>query len=142
MSPKLQNKLYKKYSDLFIDRKEPATKSCMCWGCDVGDGWFTLLNILCQSIADHVKTLDKKKKIPPVKFLQVKEKFSLLRIYVENGDEIVNNMVNFAETMSGHICETCGVFGVNVGKTTVGWIKTLCKDCAKKEGKRWKKLKI
>jgi hypothetical protein len=58
---------------------------------------------------------------------QIKEKFGTLRFYIDNGDEVANAVVTYAELMSEHICEVCG----EAGRTyAMGWHKTLCKKHA------------
>ena len=50
-------------------------------------------------------------------------------------------MVDKAESASEYTCEKCGATR-NIGNT-VGWVKTICHDCAVKSGKEsiWKKRK-
>lgn len=55
--------------------------------------------------------------------LQVKEKFGLLRFYVYGGNDRTYDYIEFAEAMSGRICEECGAPGVLRGG---GWLRTLC----------------
>ena len=53
----------------------------------------------------------------------------------------IQKMVDKAESASEYTCETCGATK-NIGNT-VGWVKTICHDCAVKSGKEsiWKKRK-
>ncbi len=65
------------------------------------------------------------KLIPSFQAIQIKEKFGTLRFYYSGGDEYISGIINFAENMSGEICEVCG----NKGKLRNGsWIKTLCDE--------------
>jgi hypothetical protein len=66
---------------------------------------------------------------------QIKEKFGGLRFYYSGGDKTIYGMVSLAESLSYRICETCGSTK-EIGQT-MGWITTLCKECAK-ESKSWK----
>ena len=50
MKQELQEKLFEKYPKIFCDRIKPKTESCMCWGLEVGDGWYDLIDILCESL--------------------------------------------------------------------------------------------
>ena len=68
---------------------------------------------------------------PYVEIVQVKEKFGGLRFYINGGDDYIDGMIDLAETMSYKTCETCGSTK-NVGRTTKGWISTICKDCLDK----------
>jgi hypothetical protein len=50
MNPELEQKLYFKYPLIFRDRTKDKTESCMFWGLEVGDGWYDLLDILCEAL--------------------------------------------------------------------------------------------
>jgi len=124
MDKKLQDKLYKKYSKLFNQRKLPMAQTCMCWGFECGDGWYSLIDTLCgllQWDIDH----NKHKQIEVV---QVKEKYGTLRFYTDIQDDKQSGMITFAEYLSGTICEKCGS-NLGVGQTKGSWIYTRCKKC-------------
>jgi hypothetical protein len=143
MNEELQNKLYEKYPDLFSNRTKSPMGSCMCWGCEIGNGWYELLSSVCWRISQHEKNISErihvrnKNDIPndqtdldyaPVKFDQVKEKYGGLRIYFSGGDDYVDGVVSMAEEYSYKVCEVCG----NAGKPNKGgWITTLCESCRK-----------
>jgi hypothetical protein len=88
-------------------------------GIDCNDGWFHIINNLCFSIYSYCKNYDK----PCPDVVQVKEKFGTLRFYVNNGDDTIHQLINFAEGMSVSTCEICGNIGRTVGG---GWVSTLC----------------
>jgi len=50
MSPELDNKLCEKYPKIFINRSKSPQESCMSWGFEVGDGWYDLLDTLCEAL--------------------------------------------------------------------------------------------
>ena len=60
------------------------------------------------------------------------EKFGTLRFYYSGGDDQVDGMVRMAESMSALTCEECGVPGVS---RHGGWIRTLCDEHAKADGR-------
>ena len=64
---------------------------------------------------------------------QVKEKFGSLRFYYSGGDDLIDGMVRLAESMSHHICESCGKMNEEVVCTGHGWVQTLCMKCRKPE---------
>ena len=140
MSPELDDKLVKKYSKIFADRHESMQKTAMCWGFECDDGWYWLIDQLCSNIQSYIDD-NPHKKISQVVATQVKEKFGGLRFYYEGGDSLIGGMVWLAESMSEHICESCGSIE-HIGHTT-GWIRTVCKKCAIKENlmNRWKEEK-
>jgi hypothetical protein len=111
------------------------------WGPYCNDGWFDLINTLCRSIQAHC---DWKPDCPQVTVAQVKEKFGTLRFYYDGGDEYVAGAVALAESLSGVICEDCGVSGtIDTGER---WVKVLCEGCrtdrqeAKREREREREL--
>jgi hypothetical protein len=101
MKTELQQKLFEKYPKIFCDRTKPKTESCMCWGLEVGDGWYDLVNILCEALtytyttSIEVDEEDGKRlgikpysdsyyftvEPPQVIATQVKEKYGTLRFY-------------------------------------------------------------
>lgn len=167
MESTIENYLYKKYPKIFENHSKPMSETCMCWGCCHEKGWLKLLDKLCADITYYIKNQHNsvdyylkseqeklnedpnykvkfpewaKEKIPFVRFDQVKEKFGMLRIYYTGGDLKTSAMISFAESLSEHICETCGKFDITVGKTTEGWIHSICKSCNNEMDKSWKLL--
>ena len=103
----------------------------MAFGFEHGDGWFWLLDQLCNSIQNYIdnnnKYREEKDHISQVVATQVEEKFGTLNFYFNGGDDIIWGMVHLAEVMSGDICEFCGSTE-NVGVTS-SWISVICEDC-------------
>jgi hypothetical protein len=138
MDQELQNKLFEKYPQFFVNKDKTPMQSPMCFGIETGNGWFGIISSLCWMIRQHEdnKTWrqkyleenepEKLKNEPeyfPVKFDQIKEKYGTLRVYFSGGDEYVEGLVSMAEAISGKICEVCG----NKGEPNKGgWITTLC----------------
>jgi hypothetical protein len=149
MQKKLDDYLVTKYPKIFIDRYKPPTESCLYFGFEHGDGWFWLLDQLCDSIQNYIDNNNNWKKsdeekIPQVVATQVKEKFGTLSFYYNGGDSYTDGMVRMAENMSANICEFCGSTE-DVGKTQ-GWISTICKPCYDNSSERisnrvWKENK-
>ncbi len=145
MNEELQEKLFKRYPKIFKQKDLPADQTCMCWGIDVGDGWYTLLDILCRDIQNHIDQMKRmhdhqKAKLDPestalenypyveqVEAVQVKEKFGGLRFYYQGGDDYIRGLVDMTESMSYRTCELCGKPGRN---TKGGWINTFCPEHA------------
>ena len=115
--------LLEKYPKIFSQHKLPPSKTAMCWLFECGDGWFWLIDNLCNTIQRYIN--DNKKK--QVEAVQVKEKYGTLRFYTNTSDDLIDGMVWLAEAMSAGICEQCGsTVGV---KATTGWISHLCPEC-------------
>ena len=133
MNKELQDKLYAKYPALFAQKDLSPRETLMCWGIDVGDGWYNIMDALCSSITYYLKY----KKKPEadenadsefiVEFVQVKEKFGALRIYTNFGDEAIDSMISLAARLSQLTCDTCGSPGKNI--LIRGWYQTLCEPC-------------
>ena len=118
--------LFKKYSKLFKGRKEPISQNLMAFGFDCNDGWFSLLDELCNKIYSYCK----KNKLTIPKVLQVKEKFGSLRFYVDSdSDNYIENLINEYEIKSSNTCEFCGNKG-NIKKVK-GWFMCRCDTCLK-----------
>jgi hypothetical protein len=133
MKKELQNILFEKYPTLFMDKDAPATETCMCWGITCGDGWYNILDDLCNRIMVYFTFHPQS--VPH--FSQVKEKFGTLHVYVESYKdevdyEIIEKMISDAKNESSHVCEHCGS-RENVTHTKKGRIKILCKVCMKEE---------
>lgn len=141
MDVKLQVELFKKYPKLFKQKDLPMTESALCWGCEVGDGWYSLLDNLCDFIQSYIDGNKRYREIPQLEFTQVKEKFGGARFYHTGGDDITEGAVEFAEFLSFTICENCGKPGT---RNRDGWIVTLCPSCRRKREAGpgiWRKLK-
>lgn len=137
MKKELEEKLFNKYPKIFADKDKPMTETAMCWGIECGDGWYWIIDNLCECIQNYIDN-NSHLNIPQVVASQVKEKFGELRFYYNGGDKTIHGMVWFAEKLSIETCEICGSTQ-NIGQTS-GWITTLCKSCVE-NGKledRWK----
>ena len=110
------------------------TETCMCWGIETGDGWYSLLDRLCAALQFNTD----RNKYPQVVAQQVKEKFGGLRFYYrleetaeskdnpDNSPKFLAGMITFAEVMSQITCEACGLPGtLNKGP----WFAVRCDAC-------------
>ena len=185
MKAELQNRLYEKYPKIFRQKDLSMKETLMCWGISCGDGWYNIIDTLCEHLQnlvdrpheeiemyenwikkekekneprkemnggympsseeniaryeEHIENW-KKKIIPQLEAVQVKEKYGSLRFYL-NGypiqpeiDAKVTAYINFAEAMSYKTCERCGKPGKQQGGH---WVFTICDSCnIKKEEER------
>ena len=99
-------------------------------GFAVGEGWYPIIESLCDQISAHIKFKNDQRDswnrgngCEPVTVSQVKEKFGSLRFYYDGGDPAIAGMVTMAEVWASHSCEECGSPGTRRGG---GWIRTLC----------------
>jgi hypothetical protein len=54
MKKELDEALVAKYPKIFKYRHAPMTHTAMCWGFDCGDGWYNIIDVLCENIQHHV----------------------------------------------------------------------------------------
>jgi len=128
MKKQLEQKLYKKYPSIFVQRTLPMSESAMGWGCQCGDSWFSIIDDLCEKVM---------KVAPTIQFTTVKEKYGTLRVYTNlDGRDKVEQLLSDAEKKSAITCEQCG----KPGKTVQihGWYSTVCLMHEKQLEKKWK----
>lgn len=46
--------LVKQFPKLFKERYMPMTHTCMCWGFEHGDGWYSIIASMCHLIQGHI----------------------------------------------------------------------------------------
>jgi hypothetical protein len=145
MKEELDKQLCEKYPNIFVNRHGDMRTTAMCWGFECGDGWYNIIDQLCNNIQHHIDWRNKQRKlllennphnmnipdeVAQVVATQVKEKFGTLRFYYEGGDDVIHGIVSMAESMSGVTCDICGNPGT---QTRGGWIRTLCEEHKKKD---------
>lgn len=60
MRKDLDEKLCNDYPEIFKERKGNPRETAMCWGFECGDGWYPLLDFLCSSIMNSVRSAQHK----------------------------------------------------------------------------------
>ena len=134
MKAELQQKLYEKYPNIFRQKDLDKTVTAMCWGISCGDGWYDLIDTLCENIQNRIMNVNRNK--PEEEHLiceavQVKEKFGGLCFYTYGSDDYIDGLVSMAESMSYHICTECSKPSEKQDNNR-GWIYTLCESCRNK----------
>lgn len=94
---------------------------------DTDNGWFFILDALCGLLDSQEGAGE-----TTVRVSQIKEKFGELRFYTDGHSGRQDGSVEFAEALSGRICEACGMPGSLRGRN---WVVTLCDRHAAKSGK-------
>jgi FtsZ-binding cell division protein ZapB len=126
MNKELTNKLFNKYPKIFAQKNLPMSESLVCFGFEHGDGWYDILDNLCEKIQQHVDESG----CSQVEAVQMKEKYGGLRFYVHGGDKYIDDLIYQAEEESYETCEACGS---KENVTSEGsWITTLCQKCRNK----------
>lgn len=145
-----------KYPKIFADY-EGNPGRCNWYG--VPEGWLGIIDDLCGCIQRYIdrssilidnpeyiegKTYSKddsttwkylSKHPDQVTCTQMKEKFGGLRFYENGADEKVDGMIYYAENLADNTCQDCGT-REDVGRTTKGWLSTICRNCAIASGDR------
>ena len=144
MTQELQDNLFEKYPQIFQDRNKSWAETRMCDGICCGDGWYDLIDKMCEYITSMIEANPHTHYTRPVA-LQVKEKFGGLRFYltwVENeaakkhkapeekvkimSQSEIDGIINFTEFLSNTTCEVCGKRGEQFSKNN--WVYTRCTE--------------
>ena len=106
----------------------------MCEFYECGDGWIPLIEE-AKTIVSKYNLKLKKEHLPgePLEFVQIKEKWGGLRLYLNYYVPEVSNRIRTLENKSFEICEHCGTNKNVECKNTHGWIMTLCDKCREEE---------
>jgi len=135
------------YPEIFRERNLPMSQTCMCWGFEIGRGWYDILDKLCYGLE-----LIRKQTNLLVVFQQIKEKFGGARFYhTIDGEkcilddkeqqawcDIIDAMVDGAENTCEHTCAECG--GDRYDMIVIGrWIYDVCEKCFIKQRPNSKK---
>jgi hypothetical protein len=120
MNRDLERKLQARFPGFFRDLYGDPLKTCMSSGCTFADGWYRLLERLCEELEPVAP--------PEFRFDQVKEKFGQMRIYASDGNGETARLIRRACEESLRVCEECGA---TEGVTTewTPWLRTLCRSC-------------
>jgi hypothetical protein len=146
MNTELELKLTKEHPSIFRGHGGDPRETGMAFGIECGNGWYRLISRLCKHIDGLVEWVNRIE--PTAKFeviaFQVKEKYGTLRFYVDfrfdpelpteimkrvNGImDRISGAIDFAESMSGTICEECGQNG-EINRSEA-WMRCRCRSCA------------
>jgi hypothetical protein len=108
MKESLGLNLYSRWPAVFRGRRKPPTKTLMAYGCEHDDGWYAILDGLCEVLTAHAGDLGRQ----PPEAMQVKEKWAGLRFYTAGpADEFDHGAISMAEAISFRICEMTGTPG-------------------------------
>lgn len=134
MTDEHSNELYNIGKILYKEKDWPMDKTCMCWGFECPDTWFSLLKELTIKLED---INNQYKNDLEIIAHQVKTKFGSLRFYYDivyksediqiDISNLVDNYINEAEEKSWNICCKCNEPAT---LTSIGWIDRYCEKCA------------
>ena len=99
MDPQLDETLCARHPLIFAERHgDPATTS-MCWGFEVDDAWFTLIDVLCRELQRETDEHG----APQIVATQVKQKAGELRFHVREAGDRQQAMIDLAQALSRHL---------------------------------------
>ena len=122
MNKENTDKLFNRFS--FFKPERPITESLMAFGFECRDGWFNIIWNLCEALELEIKADN----VEDFEVVQVKEKFGMLRFYVDGGTDTIYEIINKAEGDSSSTCEMCGKQPAKA-HSEHHWIRTLCEEC-------------
>lgn len=122
MNPELDQALCERYPLIFQapDASQP-TRKAVRWGFRCGDGWYTLIDVLCEQLQYETDGNG----APQVVAEDIKEKYGGLRFNANGASAKQSAMIDLIEALSLRICETCGAPGQLDERPGV-WMTTRC----------------
>ena len=109
------------YEELLFARHHKILAKVKSRGLSVGDGWFNILDLLCEGLQRVTDAGG-----PQVVAFQIKSKFGGLRFYVDDHSSEQGVLIKQAERMAQRTCETCGAPGERVSLD--GLVVVACLD--------------
>jgi len=126
MRARLEEHLAQRWPALFGDEDRPPDGGPTHLGCDHGDGWYGLVDALCEVLARRAARGGLRTRV-----LRTKEKRGSLRVHACDLDEFGRGAVDLAEELSLRTCEATGMPGrLRVRR---GWYRTVAPDLAAAE---------
>ena len=104
MTPELDALMCQRHPQLFQHRHAHPQACPMGWGLQCGDGWFDLIDTLCECLQQETGHADATQAVA----MQVKQKWGRLRFVVEPASDRQQAMIDLAEALSARLCEQCG----------------------------------
>jgi hypothetical protein len=127
MNSALQDALYRSWPEIFLQKDWDATRTAMCWGLQCGDGWSGLIDAVCEVMTSHARSGAH----GILEATTVKQKWGVLRFYVDGDCEFCQGVRRLAEHYSELVCEETGRPGWKMAEKPHGMVKTLAPDVAK-----------
>jgi hypothetical protein len=103
MQKALDDILCQRYPILYAARNDNAQSTAMCWGFQVGDGWFGIIDALSEALL----ALAHADGDPCPVAQQVKQKFGSLRFHIDAPNKY-RVALELAEELSRRVCEVSG----------------------------------
>ena len=108
---------------------------------ECGEGWLPLIGRAKEAIDKWNTEHKNDEDFTKLEFIQVKEKWGLLCIYLNHYPEGFHDLLLNLENESANICESCGKHeDYKLTSKVHGWYMSLCDDCKAKEIERYNTL--
>jgi hypothetical protein len=122
MEKDLQEILFNRYPELYRPREgDPLAM----FGLQIPDGWFDLADQLSADIMAYVERTG----IPTPVVFQMKEKFGMLLVYLDESNDDLEQMIVQAVGRSKNLCEECGAEGILYERNR-SWLHVFCEKHA------------
>jgi hypothetical protein len=127
MKRELEDDLARKWPEVFTGRALPVTGDLVRFECQHGDGWYALLDALCEVLVAHAREIGRE----PLQALQIYEEMGVLEFDIrEAQDEFQRGAIWASAGLSGRICEMTGAPGHPF--VCGGYIRTLAPEVAER----------
>jgi len=97
MSPNLDEALTAKYPKIFRNRYADMRETAMCWGFSHDDGWYNIIDMLCDNIQHHIDYTRRER----AKALRYNR--ALMRSNKDNVEPLINYFRNGREENKWHV---------------------------------------
>ena len=122
MNKDLQKLILSRYPELY--RHQDGYPLAQ-FGLQIPDGWLDLVSELSADIMAYVKRTG----IPTPIVLGIKEKFAMLRVWIDQTNDDLDKMIEQAVSRSNSICEECGAEGTLYERNR-RWLHVFCEKHA------------
>lgn len=99
MDRRLDEALCSRHPRIFAERHGDPSITSMCWGFEVNDSWFALIDVLCRELQRETD----ERGAPQIVATQVKEKAGELRFHVTSASDRQQAMIELARALSRHL---------------------------------------
>jgi len=100
MKAEKQNKLFKAFPKLFVQKDLDKKQTCMCWGIETPDEWYDIIYNACELIQGMIDSNQHlSDKYPQIEFTQVKEKWGALCMYYYPNVAYFDGIIDMADSM-------------------------------------------
>lgn len=126
MKKELDERLIKAFPNLYRQRGDDMRVTAMCWGFEIGDGWFDIIWSLSEKLEDEILKIPEPER-KSVCASQVKEKYGTLRFHMTRETDEMSKLIGEACQKTHTTCEDCGQQGKV--RDPDGWVTVRCNDC-------------